>query len=336
MNISFILLVVLELMLVFLIAFILYVLFFQDSSYSLEKRFNKYTINDSDTDKTPAFEKIFDFTFSLISNLSKILEKRNIIKKYSIKYDKYVDNDSKYLNNSINYISIKLLVSVCISFLYIISTVLRMNFSFILMLLIFIISFILMDLFYNIDYKIKRKRIEEDLLSAIIIMNNAFKSGMNITEAVKIVSSQLDGPIKNEFIKINNDIKYGLGLEVAFDRFYDRVKIEDIKYISSSLSLINKTGGNIVKVFNSIEKNFYDKKRIKNELKSLTSSSNFMFKLLLFMPIFLIIVLLLLNKNYFLPLINSHLGIIILFVVLIMYILYIIIVKLIMKVKYYE
>ena len=75
------------------------------------------------------------------------------------------------------------------------------------------------------------------------------------------------------------DIDYGLSLEVVFDRFYNRVKLEDIKYITSSLSLINKTGGNIVRVFGSIEKNFYDKKKIKDEMNSLTSSSIFIWRL---------------------------------------------------------
>ena len=164
-------------------------------------------------------------------------------------------------------------------------------------------------------------------------MNNAFKSGMNIMQAVNIVENELEGAIKEEFKKINIDIKYGLSLETVFERFYNRVKIEDIKYIASSLSLINKTGGNIVKVFGSIEKNYYDKKKIKNEMKSLVSSSMFMFRLLIGMPILLCLIILVVNPSFFLPLITTDTGKLIIVLILILYTLYVIVVRKIMKVN---
>ena len=65
--------------------------------------------------------------------------------------------------------------------------------------------------------------------------------------------------VLEEFDIIAKDLNYGLDLTTVFSRFYDRVKVDEIKYITSSLSLLNKTGGNIVSVFNMIEKHFYDK-----------------------------------------------------------------------------
>ena len=40
-------------------------------------------------------------------------------------------------------------------------------------------------------------------------------------------------------------------------------------YLSSSLTILNRTGGNIVAVFDSIEKTLFDKKKLKEELKRL-------------------------------------------------------------------
>ena len=60
---------------------------------------------------------------------------------------------------------------------------------------------------------------------------------------------------------------YGLSIEVVFERFYNRVKLDDAKYIASSLTLLNKTGGNIVKVFGTREKSFFSKKKRKQEMQ---------------------------------------------------------------------
>ena len=164
-------------------------------------------------------------------------------------------------------------------------------------------------------------------------MNNAFKSGYSITQALNFVSKDLTGPISDEFKKISNDLNYGLELKDVFDRFYKRVKLDDIKYITSSLSLLNLTGGNLVGVFNNIEKSFTNKKRINDELNAMTSSSKLVFYILLVMPIVIISILLLLSPTYFSPMVKNPLGILLCFIALILYIIYVVIIRKILKVE---
>ena len=164
-------------------------------------------------------------------------------------------------------------------------------------------------------------------------MNNSFKSGRNIMQAIETVKDELSGPIAEEFKKISLDISYGLSLDVVFNRFYNRVKIEDAKYIASSLTLLNKTGGNIVKVFSMIEQSFFEKKKLNDELDSLTASSRFMFKTLVALPIVFVVLISILNKDYFKPLITSALGFAILFIIVLIYIAYIIVIKKVLKVN---
>ena len=121
---------------------------------------------------------------------------------------------------------------------------------------------------------------------------------------------------------------------MVFRRFYERVKLDDALYISSSISLLNKTGGNIVKVFASIERNFYDKKKIDNELKAMTSSSVFVYRTLVVFPFIFCILIVLLNPQYFLPLFSNIIGIIILVLMAVLYVSYILIIKKILKVDF--
>ena len=53
---------------------------------------------------------------------------------------------------------------------------------------------------------------------------------------------------------MDNDIEYGLEIEEVFKRFNERVDLAEVKYITTSLTILNKTGGNIIDVFSSIEK----------------------------------------------------------------------------------
>ena len=152
-------------------------------------------------------------------------------------------------------------------------------------------------------------------------------------QAVEIVKEELEGPIADEFKKIYLDMTYGLSIEVVFDRFYNRVKLDDAKYITSSLTLLNKTGGNIVKVFSTIEKNFFNKKKLKQEMMSLTSASIFVFRILCFLPFLFIVIIYMLNPSYFSPLFTTGLGRILLVLIILFYILYIMVIKKVLEVK---
>ncbi len=328
MNTSFIIIILILILL--LIGFI--IMLFSNIFIDYNTRFINYTITSNKNNSLTLFERLFNATWKIIKKISKILNKSEVFSKYGNSFNKYISYNEKNIKG-IDYVSIKFIISILFALAYLLTTLYKVEYNIMVLLLVLIISFFILDVYFIIEHKNRRKKIEEDLLSAIIIMNNAFKSGMNIMQAVNIVENELEGAIKEEFKKINIDIKYGLSLETVFERFYNRVKIEDIKYIASSLSLINKTGGNIVKVFGSIEKNYYDKKKIKNEMKSLVSSSIFMFRLLIGMPILLCLIILVVNPSFFLPLITTDTGKLIIVLILILYTLYVIVVRKIMKVN---
>jgi len=330
---NLVLLFILQLILIILLLIFLYGLFKESRVIDIEKRLSTYSIPSVDEQSIPMFEKLFKSIWKLIRKLDKLWEKSDLLNRYSKRFEKYINYKELDYKSGYDYLSVKFLVSLLFALIYIISGITQNNFNSYVLLLVIIVSYFIIDIYLMIDYKKRKKQIEHDLLNAIIIMNNAFKSGMNIMQAVEIVKEELSGPIQDEFKKISMDIDYGLSLEVVFDRFYKRVKIEDIKYITSSLSLINKTGGNIVRVFGSIEKNFYDKKKIKDEMDSLTSSSKFMFKLLIIMPIILCIIIFMLNPEFFTPLLTTSLGKIISLVIILLFSIYVLIVKRIMRVE---
>ena len=197
----------------------------------------------------------------------------------------------------------------------------------------FIFGFYLSDIIYISKYKMYRNKLENDLLQAITVMNNAFKSGRSITQAVELVSTELEGPIALEFKKIYMELNFGLEIDVVFDRFYKRVKLDEIAYLTASLSVLNRTGGNIIKVFSSIEENLFNKKKLKLELASLTGTSKIIVTVLYLVPAFFILFISLVNPGYFEPFYTTTIGFIFMGIILILYLIYIFMVNKIMKVR---
>ncbi len=325
---------ILQIILILIILGVIGYLLRLSHALKLEKRIARFTINTNVIEEASFFDKVKDLIQKLAKEFSKVLNHSEVLRKYTNRYNKYINFDDKNKKNGMIYVAYKFILAIFVIILGLITLCFKeVKFDIMFFLLVFIISFLLPDLYLSIKFYQKRKKIENDLLKAIIIMNNAFQSGRNIMQAVEVVKEELDGPIQDEFKKIYLDITYGLSLDVVFNRFYERVKLEDAKYITSSLTLLNKTGGDIIKVFSLIEKSFFDKKNLKNELNSLTATSRFVFKMLLFLPFIFIAIIAIINPSYFKPFFTTPLGIIILILIGLLYVLYILIVRKVLEVE---
>lgn len=304
------------------------------NSISKEKRISNFSIT-ALSDKPISFiEKLQNLYYSVIKSISKTISKSKVCNDYSKKYEKFVVVDDTHKQTSMDFISKKILFSVLAVLLSIISNILKFKmFSFFQILISFLFGFFILDVFLKIREKKEEKRIEQDFLKAVIIMNNAFKSGRSIMQAVELVSTELEGPISNEFKKILIDLTYGLELEVVFDRFASRVKLEEVKYMASSLVILNETGGKITKIFSSIERSFIERKRIKDEMNSTLALSNFVFKVLVAIPFIIFVLIYFMDPTYFIPLIKEPLGNLILVLIILIYIIYIVLVKKIVKIR---
>lgn len=300
----------------------------------LIKRIGRYGLDPMDDNTPSLLDQLINFYTRVLNRISGYLNKSVFLVKYAKRYEKYLGIVNKHYKQSMNYIASKLVASLTFLLIAIISNAIQTYmFGLYEMILPLIFGFFVPDFIYLYKYKRYRGNLENDFLQAIIIMNNAFKSGRSISQAIDIVSKELDGPMAFEFKKMGLELSFGLSVDVVFKRFADRVNLDEARYLTASISILNKTGGNIIKVFSSIEKTLFSKKKLKLEMRSLTGASRIIVYVLIAVPIMFILFISLISPNYFVPLVSTELGYIITAIIIVVYIIYIFFVFKIMKVR---
>ncbi len=298
----------------------------------LDERLEPYIIKPLKNDTVSTSEKLKKIYQEFLEMFTKYLKKSAFASKYAKKLDKYT-SVSPIHKTGYDIISGKIIIA-C---LFTLMAIIIKAFQFKLLgsaetLGVFILGFFVLDIYLFAKYKVFRWNLENDFIAAITIMNNSFKSGRSITQAIEIVSTEVGGTIGAEFKRMNLELLYGLDISQVFKRFSERVKLEEATYLTASLTILNKTGGDIIKVFSSIERSLFDKRKLRLELKSLTSGSRIIVYVLLGIPFFFVLVISLINPGYFLPFITTDIGRILLIFMIIYYIIFVVVVKKIMKV----
>ena len=298
----------------------------------LDQRLEPYIIKPLKSDTISTSEKLKTLYQKFLEMFTKYLKKSAFASKYAKKLEKYTSVSSTY-KTGYDILSGKIIIA-C---LFTLMAIIIKAFQFKILgsaetLGVFILGFFVLDIYLFAKYKVFRWNLESDFIAAITIMNNSFKSGRSITQAIEIVSSEVGGTIGNEFKRMNLELLYGLDISQVFKRFSERVKLEEAAYLTASLTILNKTGGDIIKVFSSIERSLFDKRKLRLELKSLTSGSRIIVYVLLGIPFFFILVISLINPGYFLPFITTDIGRLLLIFMIIYYIIFVVVVRKIMKV----
>lgn len=325
-------LLLVQAILIILLLFVVLVFLKFKKTLNLEKRIEPYALSSKNGKKWVLMDFFVSKYIKLNHKIANVLKKSVFATRYAKRLEKYVVVSEKH-KNGLEILSLKVLTALLLVIVAFVSNVIQMQFMPLYEVGVpLLVGFFIPDAVYFIKYKTYRRALENDLLTAIIIMNNAFKSGRNISQAIEIVSEELDGLIAKEFKKMSLELSYGLDIDVIFKRFAKRVDIEEVNYLTASLTVLNKTGGNIIEVFSSIEKTMFNKKKLRLELASLTGSSRIIVYVLLGIPFFFIIVISLLNPSYFLPFVTTDLGLVLLGIMIVYYILFIIVVRKIMKV----
>ena len=176
----------------------------------LNKRINTYTISSSDNGHSLT-DIIFNYINNIRKKVSKSLSRIPYIKKYSLKYEKYIDKNKPGIHDPMEYVAAKFILSMLAIVILIISVFLQNDMITITKILVaFALGFYSLDIVLLSRGKMIEHQIKNDLLKAITIMNNSFKSGRSIIQTIKIVSEEIDGPLKEEFGKMYDDLSYGL------------------------------------------------------------------------------------------------------------------------------
>jgi tight adherence protein B len=147
----------------------------------------------------------------------------------------------------------------------------------------------------------RKKRFEAflaDLPDALDLMSRALSAGHAFSEALHMVSAEMPEPISGEFRKAYEEQNLGLSLKLAMENLTQRVPLLDLRMCVTAVMIQRETGGNLAEILEKVSYTIRERFRIMGDLKTLTTSSRMSAWLLCGLPIFVTIVITIMNPDY--------------------------------------
>jgi tight adherence protein B len=159
------------------------------------------------------------------------------------------------------------------------------------------------------------QRVDDQLVDALRMMANALKAGLNLQQAIELVSREMPPPISNVFGRVVNEISLGRLTDDALRRMVQRVPLEDVRLFTDSVLTLRETGGNLSETFGVIAETVVERKKVQGRIKTVTTQGVSQGVIICSMPIALMLLFSVIDENYLTPFFTTPLGWVMLFAV---------------------
>ena len=157
-----------------------------------------------------------------------------------------------------------------------------------------------------------RRRRQETFLTelpdAIDIIVRGLRSGLPLSDALKVIAAESAPPIGPEFWEVVEGQRVGITIEQGFERMFERMPLQEVSFLSIVLSIQSKTGGNLTETLGNLAKVLRDRRKMKNRIRAVSQEAKSSAVIIGSLPFFIAGSLTLLNPDYLQPLFTTTLG----------------------------
>lgn len=146
------------------------------------------------------------------------------------------------------------------------------------------------------------QKFNDQLPDMLNLMVNGLRAGFSTLQAMEAVSKELPPPICDEFRRVVQEMQLGIPMEKALANLLRRIPSEDLDFVVTSVNVQREVGGNLAEIMDIISFTIRERIRIKGEIRVLTSQVSYSGRILSLMPVFLLVVLYFLNRDYIMDL----------------------------------
>lgn len=169
-----------------------------------------------------------------------------------------------------------------------------------------VVGFFLPRIYVSSQKKKRLIKFNDQLGDMLGLMVNGLRAGYSVMQAMEAVSKELPSPISDEFRRVVQEIQLGVNTEKALDNLLRRIPSDDLDLVITAMNVQREVGGNLAEILDTISHTIRERVRLKGEIRVLTSQMDITATLLSVLPVGVVFVLYLINRDYIMLLVSKE------------------------------
>jgi tight adherence protein B len=144
----------------------------------------------------------------------------------------------------------------------------------------------------------RTKKFIDQFPEAIDLIVRGLKSGLPVTESIRVVGEEFDGAVGEEFALVSDRIKLGQPMEDALNEVANRLEVADFRFFVIALSVQRETGGNLSEALENLSDILRRRRQMVLKVKALSSEAKASAIIIGSLPFIMFAILRMVSGNY--------------------------------------
>jgi tight adherence protein B len=156
-----------------------------------------------------------------------------------------------------------------------------------------------------------RKRLaafDEQLPDLLMAVAASLKAGHSFKQGIQTIVDEAQDPAKKEFQRVLAETSLGRPVEAALSDMAERLGSKNFSFIVTAVTIQNQVGGSLAGLFDMVADTVRQRQQFARKIRALTAMGRASAYVLIALPIFLAMLLTLLNHKYMAPLFFTSVG----------------------------
>lgn len=172
-----------------------------------------------------------------------------------------------------------------------------------------VIGLYIPNMYVKSQQKKRLIKFDQQLPDMLNLMVNGLRAGFSTMQAMEAVSKELPAPICDEFRRVIQEMQLGVNMQKSLDNLLIRIPSDDLDLTITAINVQREVGGNLAEILDSISYTIRERIRIKGEIRVLTTQVMYSGRFLALLPIFVVGILYLLNREYIMEFFKPDAGV---------------------------
>lgn len=114
------------------------------------------------------------------------------------------------------------------------------------------------------------RQFQSQLVDTLMILASSLKGGLSFLQAMEVVCEEMPAPISQEFGMVLKENKLGVTLDDSLMALRDRMPLEEVNLLVSSILVAKATGGELTHVLSRLVETIRNNIKLKEKINTLT------------------------------------------------------------------
>lgn len=176
------------------------------------------------------------------------------------------------------------------------------------MILGFFVGFAFPNFVVKISKQQRIKKFQGQIVDSLMVLSSSLKAGLSLIQAIEVLCAEMPAPISQEFSLVLKENKWGMSLEESLRRLRQRVPLEEVNLLVSSVLIARESGGELTRVFSRLVETIRNNLKLKEKVTTLTLQGRLQGIIMMFLPVGFAYFIFRQNPHHFDVMLESEMG----------------------------